>query len=221
MTDYENKQSFPPIPERQLTSERALARVERTLGSLGIRDEPMLIVGGIVLAAYGIREAQDVDIVVGPATFARLGHAGETPNGQKLSYTSHRPGVLSHHAGGYGVADLICEYDPNSSQSIAEAQETFNASLDTRAVNASGIHFSPLEEVAKRLITNPSQKNRYGHDKSKADLGKVRLYLKQYLDDTLDFDPPLPLDPETAHRILAAIDRKPGRAVLKRFSFGR
>jgi len=59
--------------------------VEETIMRAGFDAEQIIVVGGSALAIFGVREAQDVDLLLAPELFSRIGRYLQTPGGIRLN----------------------------------------------------------------------------------------------------------------------------------------
>lgn len=211
-------------------SEKLHAMFER----INISPDESIIVGGQVLAAYGIRPAKDLDILVGPQTFEAIHKKDRIPGDITAGFREgeHRPGVVSLSWNDYGhetvgverkdhLAEIICTYDPFSSTPIAQAQQEFNERIKNQTTTLNGLHFTTLEDVVAHLQAAP-------HDiydirssvstKTKDDLSLIRAFIASGGESAVTAA--IRLDTETAASVTELLSeslfRKIARGIFRR-----
>jgi hypothetical protein len=216
MSHHNSEHEEPRIVRQPTDPERHLARISRTVELLGIDKDAMQVVGGAVLAVYGIRSPEDVDIVVGPQTWRHLMHDQTSPSGVPLSTYRKRPHVLTlsrQHPGAYGLgADIKTNYMIGDEMTEEEFEEHFRESASESPTSANGIHFASLADTIRYSQEHPH----YHRKKTEDDLGFIKRYLESYLADEITEKPALPFGPSDAEKALAAF-HKPKTSALGRW----
>lgn len=201
---------------------------------INISPDEAIIVGGQVLAAYGMRPAKDLDVLVGPQTFEAIHKDGHIPADITAGFRhgERRPGVVSlgWNDDGSGVdtwerkdhkVEVICTYEQFSSVSIAEAQQEFDERVRNQTITINGLHFTTLEDVVLHMKAAP-------HDiyddrgsvskKTKNDLSLIRAFVTS--DDQNSSHALLQLDAETATNVSELLNkslfRKIARGIFRR-----
>lgn len=120
--------------------------------ALGLPEDQIVVIGGGLLDAYGLREANDIDLVVTPALFSQLEASG------------------MYEKGARGTEQYLINDDVDIWQSWGEGNDF--AKLHSGGVTVDGIMFVDPQFLIE-------QKRERGTDKDMRDIALLEGYLNE------------------------------------------
>jgi hypothetical protein len=201
-------------------------KIHTIFDQIGVSPDESIIVGGQVLAAYGIRPAKDLDILVGPQTFIDVHKGNGIPPGVSIGSQEgeRRPGVVSlswdnpNQTGSRYTAEVICRYDPSSGTSAEEAQLAFSDRIKNETIKVGGLHFTTLEDTVQHMQEHPHYNGGQNRGKTARDIQKIRQLAENHM-NRIETDAPIQLDDKTAENVSTLLKkgwlRKIARTVVR------
>lgn len=175
---------FKPFAEPDVLQAQR-EHIHRSVDRLGLDPDQIIIVGGAVLNAYGIRPAHDVDIVATAQTVYDIYHNDKkTPSGISVSTHPSRPHVVSvapPENYRYLGVDIITNYDTTRhGRDSAAYDRKLMQELAAREGKFGKYHISTPEEMLRQYV-----EKRRGDRRAKEDKARVEAYLRSAQNNTL------------------------------------